>query len=515
MLCRSLICLAMLSSLFLAAGAVAEDAQDRSAQMTARIDQLLLERLKEEGVEPAPPADDGEFLRRAYLDLNGAIPPVAITRDYLADSSPEKRRQLIDRLLASPAFASHLASTWREVILKPTEDFQQLQNQFALQSWLREQFSENARYDRIVEQFITASSERDGPVYFYDALDLKPEQLAAETSRIFLGLHIQCAECHDHPFDSWKQRDFWGYAAFFAQVERQNENMGRISIRDRESGEVKIPESEDTVSPLYPGGGVPSDRFGGSRRQKLAVWMVARDNPYTARRAVNWAWAHLFGRGLVEPVDDLSPINPPSHPELMDELTEYFVESGFDLRQLLRTIALTDAYARSSQNVEGQRPELFANVAIKSLSPEQLYDSVLRLGLIKEPTNDQNGQPAQFFDQSQQRLQFVARMRTVSLDRTDFETGAPQALALMNGPPVSLATAPETSGFLKSLEAPFFSDEQRVELIALAAYSRRPTDEEQKRFGDYLAAASPGGKKQALGDLLWAVAASAEFMLNH
>ncbi|WP_186767412.1 DUF1549 and DUF1553 domain-containing protein [Blastopirellula retiformator] len=504
----------MWSSLCLATPAWAEDSPTRFAQMTARIDQLLGERLQAEGVEPPPLADDGEFLRRAYLDLNGAIPPVAITRDYLADSSPDKRRQLIDRLLASPAFASHMASTWREVILKPTEDFQQLQNQFALQAWLREQFSDNARYDRIVEQFITASNQQDGPVYFYDALDLKPEQLAAETSRIFLGLHIQCAECHDHPFDSWKQHDFWGYAAFFAQVERQNENMGRLSLRDRKSGEVKIPESDETVSPLYPGGGAPSDRFGGSRRQKLAVWMVARDNPYTARRAVNWAWSHLFGRGLVEPVDDLSPINPPSHPELMDELTTYFVESGFDLRQLLRTIALSDAYARSSQSVDGQRPELFAGMAIKSLSPEQLYDSVLRLGLVKEDVANPIG-PGQSFDQSQQRLQFVARMRTVSLDRTDFETGAPQALALMNGPPVSLATAPATSGFLKSLQAPFFSDEQRVELITLAAYSRRPTEAERKRFGDYLAAASPNEKNEALGDLLWAVAASAEFMLNH
>ncbi|WP_158264883.1 DUF1549 and DUF1553 domain-containing protein [Blastopirellula marina] len=510
-----LICLALLLCNLPIATAIAEEAGDRAAQMTARIDQLLLERLASAGVEPAPAADDGEFLRRAYLDLNGTIPPVAIARDYLADSSPDKRRKLIDRLLASPAFASHLASTWREVILKPTEDFQQLQNQFALQAWLRDQFADNARYDRIVEQFITASSERDGPVYFYDSLDLKPEQLAAETSRIFLGLHIQCAECHDHPFDSWKQRDFWGYAAFFARVEKQDGNMGRLSVVDRESGEVKIPESDETVAPLYPGGGEPSNRFGGTRRQKLAVWMVARDNPYTARRAVNWAWAHLFGRGLVEPVDDLSPINAPSHPELMDELTQYFIESGFDLRELLRTIALTDAYARSSQSVEGQRPELFAGMAIKSLSPEQLYDSILRLGLIKEEVADPNGQPGLLANQSQQRLQFVARMRTVSLDRTDFETGAPQALALMNGPPVALATAPETSGFLKSLEAPFFSDEQRVELIALAAYSRKPTDDERQRFGEYLAAASPNEKKQALGDLLWAVAASAEFMLNH
>ncbi|EAQ78209.1 DUF1549 and DUF1553 domain-containing protein [Blastopirellula marina] len=511
----SMVRLAIALFLFPTAIAVAEEGADRSAPMTARIDQLLLERLKSAGVEPAPAADDGEFLRRAYLDLSGTIPPVAITRDYLADSSPAKRRQLIERLLASPAFASHLASTWREIILKPTDDFQQLQNQFALQAWLREQFSENARYDRIVEQFITASSEQDGPVYFYDALDLKPEQLAAETSRIFLGLHIQCAECHDHPFDDWKQRDFWGYAAFFARVAKRDSAMGRISLVDQEMGEVKIPESEETVAPLYPGGSAPSDRFGGTRRQKLAVWMVARDNPYTARRAVNWAWAHLFGRGLVEPVDDLSPLNAPSHPALMEELTQYFIDSGYDLRQLLRTLAMTDAYARSSQNVDGQRPELFANMAIKSLSPEQLYDAILRLGLIRETVGDLSSQAPQPFDRSQQRLQFVARMRTVSLDRTDFETGAPQALALMNGPPVSLATAPETSGFLKSLEAPFFSDEQRVELIALAAYSRQPTAEERQRFSEYLATASPNEKKQALGDLLWAVAASAEFMLNH
>lgn len=492
------------------------DVSDETAKMQAmatRIDELVQARLDQEKVRAAPLATDGEFIRRAYLDLVGSIPTVAQTRAYLDNDAPDKRQQLIAQLLKSPAHPTHLANTWRALVLEPSDDPQRLQNEQGLQLWLRGKFSENVRYDRLVEEFLTATQGSDGPGYFYASQDLKPELLASETSRIFLGLQLECAQCHDHPFDRWKQHDFWGLAAFFAQLERPaNDNivgLGRFDIVDRDMGEVTIPETDEVVPPAFPGSKANYASFGGTRRQQLAIWMVSRDNPFMPRRAVNWAWAHMMGRGIVHPADDMSPQNLPSHPELLDELTRYFIQSGFDLRLLLQTIALTDTYARSSEAVSDSEapPELFARMAVKSLTPEQLYDAFLKVGLLKSNVT--------MMQQDGQRNQFVARLRTASKDRTFFDTGMPQALAVMNGPPVSTATSPETSGLLKALSAPFLSDEQRLNVLFLAAYSRPPNAEELMRYQAFLQQAEPEQQSAALGDVLWVLANSAEFMLNH
>ncbi|PQO45525.1 DUF1549 and DUF1553 domain-containing protein [Blastopirellula marina] len=497
--------------------ALAEDTTDEEAAqmhaMAARIDELVLAKLQAEQVPPAPPANDGEFVRRAYLDLVGSIPTVAQTRAYLEDGSADKREKLIAQLLKSPAHPSHLATTWRALVLEPTDDPTSLQNEQGLQQWLREKFSENVRYDRLVEEFLTATQGNNGPGYFYAAQELKPELLAAETSRIFLGLQLECAQCHDHPFDRWKQDDFWGVAAFFAQLERPNNDnnlgLGRFDIVDRSSGEVTIPDTDKVVKPSFPGTDADYASFGGTRRQQLAIWMVSRDNPFMPRRAVNWAWSHMMGRGIVHPADDMSPQNAPSHPELLDELTTYFVKSGFDMRLLLQTIAITDTYARSSEAVSASEapPELFARMAVKSLTPEQLYDALLKVGLLRG-NNDGNLNDGM-------RNQFVTRMRTAGKDRTTFDTGMPQALALMNGPPVSTATDPNTSGILRAMSAPFLSDEQRLNVLFLAAYSREPNEQELLRYEEFLKSASPQEQSKALGDVLWVLANSAEFMLNH
>ncbi|MBA2113058.1 DUF1549 and DUF1553 domain-containing protein [Bremerella alba] len=481
--------------------------------MAARIDALVQAKLDREKLSPAPLATDGEFIRRAYLDLVGNIPTVAQTRAYLDNDAPDKRQQLIAQLLKSPAHPTHLANTWRSLVLEPSDEPQRLQNERGLQVWLRGKFSQNVRYDRLVEEFLTATQGSDGPGYFYAVQDLKPEMLASETSRIFLGLQLECAQCHDHPFDRWKQHDFWALAAFFAQLERpdnvNNVGLGRFDIVDRNVGEVTIPETDEVVPPAFPGSDANYASFGGTRRQQLAIWMVSRDNPFMPRRAVNWAWAHMMGRGIVHPADDMSPQNLPSHPELLEELTDYFIQSGFDLRLLLQTIAITDTYARSSEAVSDSEapPELFARMAVKSLTPEQLFDALIKVGLLKSDVAQMS--------MDVNRDQFVARLRTASKDRTFFDTGMPQALAVMNGPPVSTATSPETSGLLKALSAPFLSDQQRLNVLFLAAYSRPPHADELKRYKQFLQQAPPDQQSAALGDVLWVLANSAEFMLNH
>jgi len=498
--------------------AKAAETDQRMLEMAARIDELIASRLESRQFEPAPLASDGEFLRRAHLDLVGSIPTVAQTRAYLAEDSPEKRVRLVERLLQSPAHPSHMANTWRRLILKPSDDPQRFRNEQGLQAWLRERFVVNTRYDRLIEEFLTATQGDNGPGYFYTALELQPEMLAAETSRIFLGLRLECAQCHDHPFDRWKQKDFWGVAAYFAQLERPGENVvgrGNFDIVDASTGEVMLPDTEEVVPPAFPGTDQDYASFGGTRRQQLAIWMVSRDNPFMPRRAVNWAWAHMMGRGMVHPADDMSPQNEPSHPALLDELTDYFVATGFDIQRLLQTIAITETYARASTEVStSQAPDsYFAKMAVKTLTPEQLYDAFLKVGLNREEAVANMGAVPVF--PSRNRIAFITRMQTAGTDRTEFDTGMPQALAIMNGPPVTTATRAESSGILKALSAPFLKDEQRLETLFLAAYSRRPTSDELDEFTSYLEAYPADQQSQALGDVLWVLTNSAEFMLNH
>ena len=489
-------------------------------EMVRRIDALLGERMAEARVEPAPRSSDAEFLRRASLDLNGVIPRVADVRAFLADQSPDKRQKLVDRLLASPHHATHLANSWRQLMLPPGLGLQQIQNVAGVQNWLRGQFSQNMRYDRVVNEFLVSSGGGEaGPALYYTSLELKPEKLAASTSRIFLGLQIECAQCHPHPFDHWKQENFWGYAAFFAQLD-QTQAMspgGRVSLVDLPDGEVTLPDTETVVAPKYLDGTDLADRQRGTRRQQLAIWMASRDNPFLARAAVNRVWSHMFGRGLVEPVDDLGPHNPPSHPQLMKELTDYFVEAGFDLRDLYRTLGLTDAYQRTSVQQSDETPpaELFATMAIKTMTSEQLYDC-LKQTLMRSSGDGPAFLPGArgLFDP--QRLAFAAKMNMQGSNATEFEAGVLQALTMLNGSETAAATSVVQSSLLSSLEAPWFTDEDRVDVLLLATLSRLPSDEERRAFSAHVDSAADQEKKQhAFSDILWALLNSAEFMMNH
>jgi len=486
---------------------------DRPA-MVRRIDELIERRLSDENAQPAPLASDAEFLRRVYLDLTGVAPRVAEVRTFLADDSAEKREQLIDRLLNSPAHATHLANTWRRIMLPGGMNLEQVNNVVGVQNWLRSQFVDNLRYDNLVSELLVATEgDQTGPALYYTALDLAPEKLAGSTARIFLGLQIECAECHDHPFDKWKQTDFWGYAAFFAQLEREEgrRGMNALRIADRDTGDVKLPNTETVISPLYPGGIQPASEELGTRRMKLAIWIASRDNPYLARAAVNRVWGQLFGRGIVEPVDDLGPHNPPSHPEILDELAEYFVESGFNLRELYGTLTRTQTYQRTSEwhPEPAPPPELFARMSLKSLSPDQLYDSLNRI-LNRTPAQAA-GSPLL----DPQRQAFIARVDASSKSPLEYEAGVLQALTLINGADITEASDPQRSALLGGVDAPFLTEEQQIETLFLATLSRPPSEEERKACLATLESRSPGERGKQLGDILWALLNSAEFAFNH
>ncbi|MFK8111413.1 MAG: DUF1549 domain-containing protein [Rubripirellula sp.] len=487
---------------------------DSSLQITANsIDQRLNDSFQHQQISPVAHADDAEFCRRVWLDLAGVAPPISDVRSFLNDNNEDKRGRLIDRLLESPQYASHMASRWNAILLPADAQNQlgQQQNVSALHQWLRTQFRDNVPYDYFVGGFLTAGGAGDtGPAIFYTSHSLEPEKLAAATSRIFMGIQLQCAQCHDHPFDRWTQEDFWHYAAFFSQLQQTDAQGRDAMIEDRVGGEVTLPETENVMAPRYPGvQEAPEPDPENIRRRQLTIWMASRDNPYFARAAVNRAWAHLFGRGLVDPVDAMDADNKPSHPELLDFLTDEFTKQRFDLRKLYATLARTEAYARTSRVDQQQRPpaDSFASMAVKTLTPEQYFDSLQQNVYRRSaPRADDT-----MSSDRATRQRFLNRMQASETTSQDYPHGVVQVLGLMNGPEMAVATSDPNVGLLGTLQAPFFSDQDRIETLFLATLSRLPTDQEAEQFMDHLSVAGDSVQKQtAIRDLLWVLLNTAE-----
>ena len=506
-------------SLAYASAVMAGDNVSDALQMARRIDAIVQANWEQEGIAPADRSDDSEFLRRVSLDITGVIPTVGTVREFLEDDRDDKRKRLIDRLIASPRHAAHLADVWRRMLLPQGIEPNQWQDAARLQRWLRDQFADNHRYDRLVADFLLASGPTaSGPALFYRANEFQPEKLAAHTSQVFLGLRLQCAQCHDHPFNEWTQRDFWGYAAFFAQLKRPQAGVmsDRQSLGDVSFGEVTLPDTETVVAPKYPRGEFARTDEGGTRRMQLAIWMASRENPYLPRRAVNWAWAHMFGRGLVEPVDDLGKHNPPDQPALFDELTTFFVDSGYDLHQLFRALANSQVYqltSRASDKASSMTRNLAAMPA-KTLTSEQLYDS-LRQNVI--PGLDEAASMAELSSElvDPRRMLFAVRTGSESDAATQYGRGVIQTLVLMNGPEMQVATDLARSPLLRALEAPIFTDEERINVLFLATLSRYPRSEERGWFIDFDEQRRSMNAEMSHADILWALLNSSEFSLNH
>ncbi len=505
-------------------------AQPLSEQgLAQKINQFLDQHWKAEKVEPVPLADDAEYLRRLYLDLIGRIPSRAEARAFLEDRTPDKRERLVRRLLEEGKHIGHFVNVWRDLLI-PEANNDNVQGQLnGFNDWLRKQFSQNVPYDRMVKDLLTVpfgservrsrrmmrndSSDAAAPSAqaFYLAKDAKPENLAASTARLFLGVSIECAQCHDHPFASWTRQHFWGFAAFFAGLQRDADNNGPIrEVFDRR--DIKIPGSLTSTEARFLDETQPRWKYNVGARATLADWLTAADNPFFARATVNRLWAQFFGIGLVEPVDDFRSDNPPSHPELLDELARQFVAHRFDLRYLVRSITASQAYQLTSAAPASLSPRLFAHKAVKGLSPEQLFDSLaVATGYQPPPSaRPQNPSPPD------PRAEFLARFAG-GQPRSETQRSIQQALMLMNGQFIADATRLKNGAVLTSIANDHSLDTAgKVEALYLATLSRKPTPKEAKRFVKYV---DEGGSnkdaKLALADVLWTLLNSAEFSLNH
>ena len=505
--------------------------------LAAKIDQLIEAQWKQRSIQPAPLADDSEFLRRIYLDLTGRIPRVSEVREFLDDKAADKRAKLVDRLLHDPRYVFHLNNTWRAIILPPNNNQLLLQQQPAFKTWLDRQVQENVPYDRMVRELLTTAVQPGAPVRaavavgaantpspaaFYQLNEFKPENLASATTRTFLGVRLECAQCHDHPFAKWTRTQFWEFAAFFSAIQPIQPAPG---IRGKEPPKrfdgrsIKIPGKDQVVQARYLDGQSPDWNKVPDSRGALASWITSKENPYFAQTGANRIWGHFFGIGIIDPVDDeAGEDNPPSHPELLAELTKHFVAHDFDIKQLISAVLLSKTYQRTSEQTHASQadPRTFARMPLRGMTPEQLFDSLAQATGYNEPPVQGNVRFVAVARPGDPRSEFLARF--ASQDRkTETQTSILQALALMNGKFVADATSVERSTtFAAVADAPFLSTEQKIETLYLATLSRMPRAEELARMTGYVTNGGPrSDPRSALSDVFWMLLNSSEFILNH
>jgi hypothetical protein len=497
------------------------------ALLSVRIDAHLAHVYKLNRAVPSPRAGDEEFLRRAYLDLTGRIPSVAEARTFLGSRSASKREAHVEKLLRSPNHRQHAAQLWRGLLVpQATTNLPTQQLGVSFEAWVRQQLQAGERDGQIVRGLLTTRLDyldwsADGkpqltsglsPLAFYQANDLKPETVGAAVGRAFLGLRLECAQCHDHPFDKWTRRQAWEMAAFFAGVsplEPVVKPAPGLALRRK----LGMPNKSGMAEARFLDGCVPDWKKQPDPRRAFADWLLRPGNPYFARVMANRLWANLFGVGIVDPPDDWGPHNPPSHPELLADLASAYESSGFDSDFLIRAITTSKAYQRTSRltHPSQKEPRLFARMNVKGLSAEQLFDSLALATGYRDPV-PLAARTVDGWPRKSPRGQFLAKFGG-GAGRTDMQVSILQALSLMNGEWVARQTDPRHGNTLKALlGAPFLNDEGRVEALFLATLSRRPTEEERLRYRSNLREADDRGK--GLADVLWVLINSEEFLVN-
>jgi hypothetical protein len=513
---------------------------DQADAIAALIDKYLAEDWTARGIKPTAMADDAEFVRRVYLDLIGRIPKAAETRAFLEDHSPDKRKVLVDNLLTMPAHAVYFASVTRAAWLPQTlTNFEFIGSGIQFETWLRAKFTDNTPADEVVRKILTVpltfnANQRNRFIQpnpndpeefmlagFYQANEVRPENVGSAVSRLFLGMKLECAQCHDHPFARYTREQFWEFAAFFADLNPlPAERPGLVGPKEPQSSinRLTIPKTERQVVARFFDGTEPkwSNEF--TPRQELARWLVSPQNEFFAKNLANRMWAHFFGYGIQDPLDEPGENNAPSHPELLELLGKAFAGAKFDNRVLMRGIVRSQAYQLSSKLTHPSQANArrFAKMNLKGLTPHQLFDSMVAATGHREPSfmkqNQFNFNP----QPNNPRSQFLNRF--ASTERaTETHTTILQALMLMNGKFVTEVTSLEKGEVLVAIaEMPGWDTKKRVSALFLTAFSREPTEDELEKLASYVDGGGVNNdKKRALADVFWVLLNSSEFLFNH
>jgi hypothetical protein len=500
------------------------------------IDNLVFAKLKELGLPPSAIADDNTFIRRVSIDVAGRLPTPAEVAAFISDANPMKREALVNRLLESDEYADYFAGKWSALLRNKRTDPKDARGNFAFHRWIRDNIAENTPYDRFVRDVITASGNVDThpPVVWYrQAKDVTTQM--EDTSQLFLGQRLQCAQCHHHPFEKWSQQDYYGFAAFFSTVSKKPTNRvgeDQIFTKRAEAQAVNL-RTKQPVKPAGLGSPVSQVASDDDPRQALMDWMTAKDNPYFAKSLVNRYWKHFFNRGIVEPEDDMRESNPPTNPELLDALAKSFVESGYDLKQLIRTITQSTAYQLSALPNEHNAVDRqnFSRYYPKRLQAEVLLDAV---NAALDAKSSFDGLPAgtratslpdNSFNSSSYFLTVFGRPEGSSAcecERTQ-ESSLAQSLHLLNSPDIQAKLASDNGRAAKLAGDEARSDEAKITELYQWIASRAPTPTQIQIGATHIAKRSNGksgadlvaAKRQAYEDILWALINTKEFLFNH
>lgn len=498
-----------------------------------------------EKIKPSPPADDAEFLRRVYLDLAGSVPDYDETVAFLADQDSDKRAKLIDRLLDDPRFAQHQADVWDLIFFSRNPPGYDTDKREHFQNWLRTQFAENVPYDQWAGKILKAEGNTvdQGPPMFYVQYDRKPEDATEAITQIFLGVQLQCARCHDHPYEPWKQVDFYGMAAFVSRLSvvtvGKNGQTTKYAIGEKPSGDILFtgpakdqmpgqkgepigpkfllgdklkepPTGKETKEVKFEANKMPpAPPF--SRKDALASWITGETNPYFAKAAANRVWAQFMGRGIVHPVDNMSPSNEPSHPELLATLARELAAQKYDLKWYIRELVNSRTYQRSSRGGSGaELPQWFETARTRPLSAEELaetwrivtgYAVVEKNGTAKKPDQGRF-RPLE----SGYMLRYFGKPFNGA---GDFQGGMQEHLYLNNGPMTTVITTGKGSLVELLLKE---KPQAAADRFYLSLLNRPATDVEREKIAAYVSGSKPDERWR---EAIWAVISSSEFRFNH
>jgi hypothetical protein len=485
------------------------------------IDEHVFSKLEKLNIQPAPLSSDAEFLRRVYLDVAGKLPTEAEARAFLASSHPAKRTQLIDHLLAQPEFAELWALKFAELTRAGTREAGAKGGRIVY-DWFRRAFAANRPYSEIVTSLLLSQGAHlfgSAPSSFYNiSFDSNAADHATNISQIFLGVRIECAKCHNHPWEKWTQDDFYGFAAFFARVAVKEvyENDENATVYNEE-GVVTHPKTKKPVTPKYLDGPLETDEPDKDIRADLARWLTRPDNPFFARAAVNRVWKHYMGRGLVEEVDDFRVTNPPTNPALLDALAADFTRSKFDFRRLIRSILLSRAYQLSALPNPSNRTDTinYSRFALRRLMAETLSDAISQVTAV--PTRFPGYPPGTralqvYSGAGSYMLSAFGRLNRDIICERDTQPDIAQTMHLISGDTIQKKLTAPGNIVDQWTSGPPQSPESLAESLFLRSLSRFPTPAEKAALLSSLAGPD---RKAALQDALWAILNSKEFLYNH
>jgi len=484
---------------------------------TNYIDDAVLDKLKEVRVPPSGPASDAEFIRRAYIDTCGMIPTAEEARAFLDSKEPNKREKLVESLLNRPEFIDYWALKWSD-LLSNDSDVKKGKGNQVFYRWIKESLAQNKPYDQFARELISAtgSAYRYGPANWYNIRDYDPLTIGSNTSQVFLGIRMDCARCHNHPFEAWSQMDYYGLASFFGRTKfkrgvDEDERIFYAAI----DGDVRHPRSNAVVEPKYPGGDFPSFTTDEDRREKLAAWITSPNNPWFKRSIANRLWNNFFGRGIVQPVDDFRLTNPASNQKLLDAMGEKVVAYKFNLKGLMRDILNSRTYQTTSAHNAQNINDRFYNSRSwpRKIYAEVLLDAIGSATGVKDffgpydravavPDNRMNNGFLDLFGRAKRDL-------TCECERSE-DSNVTMVLNLLNGPTVnSKLGGGRVARLLQAKKQP----NEIAEELYLAALSRRPNEKELAAAAKLFSKAPT--PKEGAEDLMWGLLNMKEFLLNH